>query len=102
METRDVRRRRNWWPSSTPISPERSLACSTSTKVHGQHLSERRGITRRMSGDRGMESLGASRNGSGAPLAVLARQWAPNGFDLLAFCLLAGAAVIIAHGGAQM
>ena len=35
-----------------------------------------------------MESLGASRNGSGSPLAVLARQWAPNGFDLLAFCLL--------------
>jgi NitT/TauT family transport system permease protein len=55
-----------------------------------------------MSGDLGMEGLGARRNGSGSPLAVLARAWMPNGFDVLAFCLLAGAAVIIAHGGAQM
>ena len=42
------------------------------------------------------------RNTSGPPLAVLARAWAPNGFDILAFFLLAGAAILIAHGGAQM
>jgi NitT/TauT family transport system permease protein len=30
------------------------------------------------------------------------RSYLPNGFDVLAFCLLAGLAVIIAHGGAQM
>jgi NitT/TauT family transport system permease protein len=35
-------------------------------------------------------------------LAALGRTYLPNGFDLLAFCLLAGVAVMIAHGGHEM
>jgi NitT/TauT family transport system permease protein len=36
------------------------------------------------------------------PPGALARSYLPNGYDLLAFLLLGGAAVLIAHGGAQM
>jgi NitT/TauT family transport system permease protein len=35
-------------------------------------------------------------------LVALGRTYLPNGFDLLTFCLLAGIAVMIAHGGHQM
>ena len=35
-------------------------------------------------------------------LSALGRAYLPNGFDLLAFCLLAGVAVMIAHGGHEM
>jgi NitT/TauT family transport system permease protein len=42
------------------------------------------------------------RDASGLAPAGLARAYLPNSFDLIAFFLLAGLAVIIAHGGAQM
>jgi NitT/TauT family transport system permease protein len=42
------------------------------------------------------------RDPSGPPAAALGRSYLPNIFDLLAFCLLAGVAVMIAHGGEQM
>jgi NitT/TauT family transport system permease protein len=42
------------------------------------------------------------RDVSGPAPAGLARAYLPNGFDVVAFCLLAGLAVVIAHGGAQM
>jgi NitT/TauT family transport system permease protein len=35
-------------------------------------------------------------------LAALSRAYLPNGFDLLTFCLLAGLAVMIGHGGHEM
>jgi NitT/TauT family transport system permease protein len=35
-------------------------------------------------------------------LASLGRAYLPNGFDVLAFCLIAGAAAMIAHGGHEM
>ncbi|HUO23631.1 MAG TPA: ABC transporter permease subunit [Caulobacteraceae bacterium] len=35
-------------------------------------------------------------------LAALGRAYLPNGFDILAFCLIAGVGVMIAHGGHEM
>ena len=35
-------------------------------------------------------------------LAALGRAYLPNGFDILAFCLIAGVAAMIAHGGHEM
>ena len=49
-----------------------------------------------------MVLLPPQRDPSRLTASPLARAWLPNGFDLLAVCLLAGLAVIVAHGGAQM
>jgi NitT/TauT family transport system permease protein len=48
-----------------------------------------------------MVFLSPQSNGSRPAPASLARPYLPNVWDALAFCLLAGLAVVIAHGGAE-
>src|SRR6202000_3290762 len=49
----------------------------------------------------GMVFLSPQSDASRQPPALLGRPYMPNLFDALAFCLLAGLAVVIAHGGSQ-
>jgi NitT/TauT family transport system permease protein len=48
-----------------------------------------------------MVFLSPQSDGKGPAPASLVRPYLPNAWDALAFCLLAGLAVVIAHGGAQ-
>ena len=49
-----------------------------------------------------MVFLSPQRDPSRLAASPLVRGYLPNGFDVLAFCLLAGLAVMVVHGGAQM